>query len=339
MARSPPAFALVLALVSAALPAAAGEPAAELYASGLENMLAGRYEAGCPKIEESHRLEPLPGTLFTLAECEAKRGRLATALRHYQRYLVLYAALPPEKQARQRGREKIAAEQELALGRQAPLLTLKLPDGAPSGTVVRRDGETLDTTTLGVPLPMDPGEHVVTAQAPGGSLIELRFKLTPGQKKTLLIAAQAPEPALKPPEPALKPPAIDGRKIGLYATGGLAIAAIVTGTVTGGLALAEKATISANCQESAGPSVTCNGRGKAAAEQAKTLAAASTASFGVGLGGLAVATILYLVAAPPSGKPPQPVPGKKKAATQWTWTAVATPAQGGAMGLEARGTW
>ena len=42
-----------------------------------------------PRFAESHRLDPRPGTLFALASCEEKRGRLAAAVRIYDEYLAL----------------------------------------------------------------------------------------------------------------------------------------------------------------------------------------------------------------------------------------------------------
>ena len=70
-------FAGALALPN---PAAAQDesPAETLFNQGLEAMEAGNYEKGCPAIAESQRLDPRPGTVFTLAECEAKRGRIAS---------------------------------------------------------------------------------------------------------------------------------------------------------------------------------------------------------------------------------------------------------------------
>ena len=70
--------------------------AAPLFDRGLEDMLAGRYETGCPSLAESHRLEPRPGTLFTVAECFAKWGKVATAFRYYEQYLSVFAQMPPE---------------------------------------------------------------------------------------------------------------------------------------------------------------------------------------------------------------------------------------------------
>ena len=58
-----------------------------LFEDGVRLMKAGQFDEACPKIAESQRLEPRPGTLFTLAECLANDGKIATALARYEEYL------------------------------------------------------------------------------------------------------------------------------------------------------------------------------------------------------------------------------------------------------------
>src|SRR5262249_667778 len=122
--RSPRTFgvALAIGLSSLAAPAGAQDVAAAkaLFSQGLAEMEAGHSEKGCPAIEESYRLDPRPGTLFTLAECENKRGRIATAVARYEDYLALVSRMPPAQQARQSVRVKIAKNQKATLGPQVP---------------------------------------------------------------------------------------------------------------------------------------------------------------------------------------------------------------------------
>jgi hypothetical protein len=81
--------------------------------------------------------------------------------------------------------------------------------------------------------------------------------------------------------------------VGVYVAGGIGVAGIVLGGVTGGLALGKKSTINDNCV-----SLICNHDGKQAADSAKSLALVSTVGFGVGLAGIAVAAILYATTSP-----------------------------------------
>ena len=109
------------------------DPATQLFDSGLDNMLAGRYETGCPQLAQSHQLAPKKmGTLFTLAECYAKWGRHAVAYRHYRTYLQEYEQLDPSGKQAQRQRQHISVLRLRALRKRVALVTFSTPAGSPS---------------------------------------------------------------------------------------------------------------------------------------------------------------------------------------------------------------
>ena len=56
------------------------EPCAEaLLQEGRKAMDEKDYDKACQLLRESNRLDPTPATKYNLANCEEKRGRLATA--------------------------------------------------------------------------------------------------------------------------------------------------------------------------------------------------------------------------------------------------------------------
>jgi hypothetical protein len=296
-----------LALCALAAPSRAQDIAAAktLFTQGLSEMEAEHYDKGCPALEASYKLDPRPGTLFTLAECENKRGRLATAVARYDDYLSMYARLTAEQKQKQRDREKTAREQKAALGPQVPELTLSLPPGAPPGTVVKRDGSELAAAALGLALPVDPGEHVVTTQTPDGKGTEIRVTLGKGEKKQVTLPvkdASAAPPVAAPPPPVIAPspaPGAEaahgpsGRRLGAYVAGGVGIAGIILGGVMGGLALGKKSEIAKNCNFPGDPKG-CSDTGLAVVDSAKTSALVSTVGFGVGAAGVVAAGVLLL---------------------------------------------
>ena len=79
---------LCVALTWAA-PGFADEPlgADVLFNDAVELMKAGKFPQACPKLVASQRLEPRLGTLFTLAECHAHEGKIASAVARYDEYL------------------------------------------------------------------------------------------------------------------------------------------------------------------------------------------------------------------------------------------------------------
>src|SRR5262249_25073794 len=148
-----------------------------LFKKGVDDMAAGHYDTACPALAESNRLDPRPGTLFTLAECHAKAGNVATASALYEDYLRAFAGLSQALKMRHWERSKAAKAQKEALAPQIPELTLVLPSGAPPGTRVTRNGVELSAASLGMALPVDPGEQVVQVQRPGGPIVENRITL------------------------------------------------------------------------------------------------------------------------------------------------------------------
>ncbi len=129
-----------------------------LFKEGRALMKNGDYETACPKLEESYRLDPAAGTGINLGDCFEKRGKVASALIAYQ---AARALLQP-------GDPRIGpVDREIAaLEKRTPRLTIKLARGAPEGTTVKRDGREVGADSLGLAVPVNPGEHWVTVIAP-----------------------------------------------------------------------------------------------------------------------------------------------------------------------------
>lgn len=341
MGRHRLAIASFLGALALAAPAAAEDVAAAeaLFNRGLADMKEARFETGCPALSESYRLDPRLGTLFTLAECEAKRGRIATAVTRYGDYLALFSRLPREAQAKQKGREKIAAEKKALLAPAVPELTLALPPDAPRGTVVKRDDAVLADAALGIALPIDPGEHLVTTQAPGGQVTELRITVAQGEKKQLTLQVKAaPLPENRPPvapAPVASAPSTgsSGQRIGAYVVGGVGVAGLILGGVTGGLAIGQKAKVDQRCVN-----LVCDHEGKLAVDSGRTFALVSSIGVGVGAAGLGAAVILFLTAPSPARQagrralPPGGAPARRVNVGVW-----AAGNEGTAVGVQ--GVW
>jgi hypothetical protein len=278
-----------------------GSTAQTQFDYGLAEMEAGRYASGCPALAESYRIDPHPGVLFTLAECENKWGKIASAFTHYEAYLDLYAHMSDEQKAHQRGRDRIAAAQRDALRPMLPQLAIALPASAPPGTAVTRDGDPLGAPSLGVALPVDPGEHVIVAKTPDGVRHEMRVTLDRGQRRNVVLDLSAPPTPTS--TPSATPSAIDmGNPVRTWAwiAGGIGLAGIVAGSIAGAVVMGDASTIHSHCS----PDLSCSGAGLSAASQSRTFGPISDVGFAVGAAGLATAVILFLL---PGPSPVQPV--------------------------------
>ncbi|WP_437317050.1 tetratricopeptide repeat protein [Sorangium sp. So ce385] len=317
-----------------------------LFERGLADMDAGRYETGCKALAESQRLDPRPGTLFTLAFCESKWGRVATAVARLGDYLRLVEGLPPDQKARQRERAEAAAAERARLAPRVPELTLSLPPGAPAGTVVTRDGLVLGEASIGVALPVDPGEHVVSTRAPGGPVWEQRIAIAEREKKQIALEVKRATGAVAPAPPspggeAAAAPApspggeevSSGRRAAVYVAGGVGVAGVVLGGVMGALTFGQRGTIADHCGAGVGArdARACDTTGYDAAQSASTTGLLSTIGFGVGLAGLGAAAVLYWTE--PKGASP-----KAGAAPTWVSTGVLAAGPAGTV-VGVRGAW
>lgn len=341
------AFTLGLGLVaSASLARADSDPAETLFDRGVKELEAGRYEEACPPIEQSYRLDPRPGTLFTLAECEAKRGRIATAVARYDEYLIAHGKLPGAKKSTQADRAKVARRQIDLLKPQLPQLTLVLPPGAPKDAVVLCDGDPVGKDAVGAPMTLDPGAHVITTSAPGVTSSEVRLKLARGQQMRLDLTLGTRTDAA-PAAPAAPPVAVaeetsapsSGRRAGAYIAGGVGLAGLIVGGVLGGLALAQKSVVDANCKPTSDPATLgCHGDGYQASQSLQKFGLWSTVGFGVGAAGVVTAVVL-IATEPRQAKKEASARGPRRGDLAPTTASVGLTASPANAMLEIKGAW
>jgi hypothetical protein len=307
-----------------------------LFNRGLGDMEAGRYDTGCKALAESQRLDPRPGTLFTLATCEARWGHAATAVTRYRDYLAVYEALPPDRKAQQGQRPKLAKTELEKLAQEVAQLTLTLPASSPPGTVVKRDGEVVAEAALGLALPADPGEHTLSTQAPDGPIWQQRITLGKGESKTVtLVVESAAGPAVSSGAPGPAPTADagpSGRRVATYVIGGAGLGAGVAGGILGGLAIGAKGTVDQHCGAGIGASdeTACDRTGLDAANSAKGLSLGSTIALAAGVAAVGASAVLFFTE-------PRPVKG---AAAQHRWIAAGVLSVGpGFAGAGIQGAW
>jgi hypothetical protein len=155
------AAALSLAPSSARADAATAQV---LFDEGKRLMDQKKYEAACPKFEESLKQDEKIGTQFQLANCQELVGKTASSWTNF---------LEVAGKAKARGeadREQVARERAKALeGKLSRLrIVVTAPEKSP-GMTIRRDGNQIGQASWGVAVPVDPGAHVIEAMAPGRS--------------------------------------------------------------------------------------------------------------------------------------------------------------------------
>jgi hypothetical protein len=168
-------------------------------------------------------------------------------------------------------------------------------------------------------VPLDPGEHSVTTQVNDGPLVEERITVGRGEKKTVelkvkleppaVAAARAPRGAseqskagpviqsagnvsvLKDNFAGAEDAGMDGRRVGALIAGGVGVAGLALGGITGAMALSKSSTIREHCV-----GAICDEEGKAAADAVKVPATLSSIGFGLGAAGIGAGVVLWLTA-------------------------------------------
>ncbi|MCC6559034.1 MAG: tetratricopeptide repeat protein [Polyangiaceae bacterium] len=310
--RHPSMIAVALTAAAIAAPAGAqpkpgGAPrtdpiAAEaLWKEGRALRAAGKLREACPKFEESYRLDPALGALLNLASCHELLGRTATAWSEYREAEDLAVRAGDEK------RRKFAAQRAAAIEEKVPRLVITAID-PPPGLVVLRDGVELGAATLGAAIPIDPGEHVITARAPGFEAWTVKYEASTGARGTIEVPRLAPLPA--PPPAAASAPAASappdraaapGARLPVLAivAGGVGLAGIGVGAVFGVLTGNQASAARDECPEDV-----CNAKGDELVARGETYAWVSNIGFGVGALGLVVGGVLLLTGS--SGPEPPP---------------------------------
>jgi len=158
--------------------------ATSLFRAGRELMQEGKTREACEKLAESQRLDPAAGTLLNLAICHETLGLLATA------WAELNDSLAWALRDGRADREEIVRSHLAALEPRLPRVTVELLDRAPSpGLIVTMDDVVLRPAALGTPIPVDPGDHHLTAKAAGRAPVELSFVAEEGTTHTVVVPA------------------------------------------------------------------------------------------------------------------------------------------------------
>ena len=277
-----------------AQPPSADKAAAEaLFSDARRLMAAGNYREACPKLEASQRLDPGVGTVLNLADCYEQSGRTASAWTEFRE------AASAARESGSADREAEARRRASALEPRLSYLVISRQDPA---IQVVQDGKPLDAAVLGTPIPVDPGDHVVEATAPGKAKWSTTVQV---RQEGLRLAVDIPELApVAPGAPlargAKTPPAAPAPKSGgstqrtiAIVVGGAGVVAMGLGTFFGVKASSTWDDAKSHCTDYPHG---CGDEGVSLGKDANGQANVATAMFIVGGVALASAATLWFTA-------------------------------------------
>jgi hypothetical protein len=230
-------------LLLAAVPAQAQkrdmEDARAAFAEGKQLFEEQRPADAAAAFREAYRLSPSWKIFYNIGQCEAAARRYGLALEAFERYL---AEGGDEVDAARR--DEVLAEVE-RLRKMVGTVSISAPDGA----TVLVDGVERGVAPLSGKLPVSAGvEHVAWFVLEGEKGVERKFKVMGSDSIDVILigagqGAPAPEAATAPAGPAPGPvdePAetpSPGLRIGGWVLVGAGAAMLITGGITGGMAL------------------------------------------------------------------------------------------------------
>ncbi len=230
------------------------------------------------------RLDPAPGTLLSLADCEEHERHIVKAREHYQ----LAASGFPKNDPRR----NFANGRAVALEKRIAHVTYHLvAEGA-----IRVNDVVLSRSDLDVATATDPGEVRVEVTAAGHHPKTMTVTLAEGETRTIECELGPPieeaKPAAPPlPTPTAAPPhkSSDLRRPLAFAALGVGGVSLVVGGVTGLLAANNASTVKDHCD----PNYVCDQEGVDAASAGQLFAPLSTITLVAGVVLVGTGAFLY----------------------------------------------
>src|SRR5450432_1929873 len=258
--------------------------AREQFSQALSLQTGGDWAGALALLKEVAAVKPTPQVRFNIAICEERLGRLVAALGDYE----LAASDAQAEKSDQVGQE---VESRLeALKARVPRVVVQRSDGADSATI-SLDGVSLGDSVLNVPLPADPGPHVIEAKALGFRPFKQSFRVAEQQTATILVKLE-PEPTAAVPNvpPTARAESHSMRTIG-FVVGGVGIASLIG---SGAMFYLRHTTITGLDKQCGADRQTCPDSERSTVDRGKLYTTLGDVTLAVGAVGLGVGATLVI---------------------------------------------
>ena len=256
------------------------------FQRGIELEQAGNYTTALEQFRDVGQVRMTPQVRFHIATCEEKLGRLVTALGGYQ-----LAFADADKVGADFKTEVEAAVRRLEAS--IPKLLIERGVGAEAAEI-QLDGVALGATSIGVPVPLDPGPHSVSAKAPGYLPFSQTVSIGQNEAKTVNISL-SPEPVeVLPPRGPSSAGSVEkpNAKLIPYVVGGAGLASLIGSGVFFGLRQSAISDLEAQC----GPNrAACPSSAASEYSNLKVYNVAAQVTLGAGVLGVGAGVTLWLL--------------------------------------------
>jgi hypothetical protein len=281
---------IAVSIVAMLASSAAAESDADVaFKRGRDLFKGGNYPEACVQFEKSQQLDPQLGTLFNLAQCHEKIGKLASARAAYREVL---------SKDTNADRRRFATDFEKKLAPRVPKLVVQIA-GEPDGLTVRLGERLIIANTA---IEMDNGVYALTVRATGMHDVTTRVKINEEGRTTTVVVPLTPmgssevAAATQSSEPSNGSGGSPRKTLGIaaLAVGG---ATLATGGVFGWLAMSAWSDAKAVCDGMTCPTGADADRANDLRDKALSRATVSNVLFVAG-GAIAVTGLILWLTAP-----------------------------------------
>jgi len=271
--------------------------AREEFRQALSLEVAGNYEKALSLFKEVAQVKSSPAVRFHIGTCEEKMGDWVQAVGSYR--LALHEG------QQQSAKDVIDAAQEAltALEPKIPKMTIVRGDGA-AVAKVELDGRALGGASVGTPMPVNPGPHVIKASAPGRQSITVEVTVAEKETKQVDLVLPPGSPDASPAggagtgdtsrtADAAEPSGVSPMKIAGFVSVGVGVVSL---GVAGVFFLMRQGAISDLDDQCGADRQQCPPAAESTFDDGQTYSTVATATFIGGLGAAALGTVLILAA-------------------------------------------
>jgi hypothetical protein len=261
--------------------------AQRLFAEGQAALDKEDIASGCALMRTSLELFAVANSLFIVAQCDDRDGKLNLALEHWKLGLSVLDA--KDKRA------PVVNKSIEDLGVRIPRVRIMV-SSKDEPLDVLLDDEVVPKNKLETPIFIDPGKHVITFRKEGHEDRRVEVLLDERERTEVIaelgkaivtIPVPTTSGSTKPPPPPGMPP----MKLGGFVALGIGGAALLGATITGGIVLANHSTIAEQCTNK----VCANGVPNDLIQSQKSLVPLNAVFWGVGIAGAAAGTVMLVL--------------------------------------------
>ncbi len=269
--------------------------ARQMFTEGKELEKQKSWAEALEKFRKVGAIKMTPQVRFHIALCEENVGHLVAAINGFE------LAAEEARSAGQSAAEVAdnAPARAEALRKRVAMLRLSISGKQISSKIVL-DGSPLGKAAQDVPIPLDPGDHVIEVQdASGASTFkkELRVAEAGSESVEITFADVEPAPTTSGSAPPPPPPLPPRSRAPAYIAGGLGVALVITSGVFYGLRAGTISELTDSCTDKV-RLTGCDPAKKGLADTGATYGTVSAVTLGAGLAALGTAGVLFFVLGP-----------------------------------------